>query len=95
VKFEKGHTKLAGKKKGTPNRTTTQAKEFLMSVMFGQLDNVNAMFEKLKKDPAKYLDAYSKMFGYVMPKQTDITSGGDKLIPNMPSIIIKTKNAVD
>ncbi len=63
-----------GRTKGSPNRTTKEAKEFLEFVMFGQLDNINAAFEALKKEPHKYIDAYSKMFGYVMPKKTDITT---------------------
>jgi hypothetical protein len=89
VKFQKGHKKLAGKKTGTQNRTTTQAKEFLEKIMFGQLDNVNECFELLKKDPAKYIDAYSKMFGYVLPKKTDITSNDKPIIPVLPTIVLK------
>jgi hypothetical protein len=84
--FKKGEAK--GKPKGALNRTTKQAKELLEKVLFGQLDNVNAAFEALKKDPAKYIDAYSKMFSYVMPKKTDVTSGDEKIPVNLPNIII-------
>ena len=79
----------AGKPKGAQNRTTKQAKELLEKILFGQLDNVNEMFEKLKKDPQKYIDAYSKMFGYVMPKKTDVTSDDKPLIPSLPIITIR------
>lgn len=85
--FKKGEAK--GKPKGALNRTTKQAKELLEKILYGQLDNVNAMFELLKKDPQKYIDAYSKMFGYVMPKKTDVTSDDKPLIPSLPEIMIK------
>ena len=82
-----------GRPKGTPNRTTKEAKEFLDQIMFGQLDNMNEALENLKgKDYSRYLDACSKLFAYVLPKQTDITSGGEKIVPMMPTVIIKTKN---
>jgi len=45
------------------------------------------------KDYAKYLDACSKLFTYVLPKKTDITSGDEKITTKLPDIIIRTKNA--
>lgn len=64
-----------------PNKTTKAAKELLEQVLLGQVDNIEKALEKIKeKDPAKYLDACSKLFTYVLPKKTDITSG-DKPIP--------------
>lgn len=91
--FQKGKIKTGGKVKGTLNRSTKEAKELLETIMFGQMDNVAEMFEALKNDPAKYMDAYSKMFGYVMPKKTDITSGDEKILAHLPNINITTKNA--
>lgn len=78
-----------GRPKGTPNRTTKEAKEFLEFVMFGQLDNINSALKTLhKKDPAKYLDACSKLFTYVLPKKTDVTSDNKPIIPQLPDVII-------
>ena len=54
-------------------------------------DNINDAFDRLKADPVKYIDAYSKMFGYVMPKRTDVTSGDEKIPIQLPNIIITTK----
>jgi len=79
-----------GKPPGALNRTTKEAKELLEKVLFGQLDNITAAFEALKSDPARYIDAYAKMFGYVMPKKTDITSDNEKIQIKLPDIIIKS-----
>lgn len=78
-----------GKPKGALNRTTKEAKLFLEQIMFGQLDNMNEALNKLKdKDYSRYLDACAKLFAYVIPKKTDITSD-DKPIQQLPTIVIK------
>lgn len=84
-----------GKPKGAKNRTTKEAKEFLEFVMFGQLENINTALKTLhKKDPARYLDACSKLFTYVLPKKTDVTSD-DKPIQekNIYKIVLHTPDA--
>ena len=64
-----------GKPKGALNRTTKQAKEILEKVMFGQIENISSALDSLyEKDRARYLDACSKLFTYVLPKKTDVTS---------------------
>lgn len=69
-----------GRTKGSPNKTTKEARELLEQVLLGQVDNIKAALEAIKiKDPAKYLDACSKLFTYVLPKKTDITTAGDKI----------------
>jgi hypothetical protein len=74
--FQKGIvTNPNGRKKGTQNRTTKEAKELLEQILLGQIDNIQSAFEKLyTKDPAHYLDACAKLFTYVLPKKSDITS---------------------
>ncbi len=90
--FKKGDNR-SRKPKGAVNRTTKEAKEFLELIMFKQLDNMNEALDKLhKKDPARYLDACSKLFTYVLPKKTDVTSGDEKLFAQLPIIQIRTKN---
>lgn len=79
-----------GKPKGAKNRTTKEAKEFLEFVMFGQLENINTALKALhKKDPARYLDACSKLFTYVLPKKTDVTSDDKPIQLSLPKIIIE------
>jgi len=79
-----------GRAKGSQNRTTKEAKEFLEYVMFGQLENMQMALNELKsKDNARYLDACSKLFSYVLPKKTDVTSDDKPIIPSLPVITIK------
>jgi hypothetical protein len=79
--FQKGiASNPKGKKPGTRNRTTKEAKELLEQILLGEIDNIkSALASVKKKDPAKYLDSCSKLFTYVLPKKSDITTGGEKL----------------
>lgn len=78
--FKKGKQKTGGKKLGTPNRTTKQAREIFVSIMNGEIDNIQDALKKIRVDsPAKYLDALSKLFQYTMPKQLDVTSDGESI----------------
>ena len=85
--FKKGQKKVGGRKRGVTNRTTKQARELLEQVLLGQVDNIEAALNNIEDD-SKYLDACSKLFAYVLPKKTDITSDG-KEIPQLPIIQIK------
>ena len=91
--FVKGHKGV--KPKGAVNRTTKEGKEMIEIILMGQLDNVNEMFNKLKEDPAKFIDAYAKLLGYVLPKKTDVTSGDEKILAQLPIIQIRTKHGSD
>jgi hypothetical protein len=87
---KKGTPKTGGRQGGTPNRTTKEARELLEQVLLGQVDNIKTSLESLKKESdAKYLDACSKLFTYVLPKKTDITSGDEKIPAILPNIIIR------
>jgi len=82
-----------GRPAGIPNRTTKEAKELLEKILLGQIDNIKDSLDKLKeKDSARYLDACAKLFTYVLPRKTDVTSEGERLFPKMPTVIIQTKN---
>jgi hypothetical protein len=77
-----------GKPRGTQNRTTKEAKELLEHILLGQVDHINEALNHLRlRDPARYLDSCSKLFTYVLPKKTDVTSDGEKLAP--PVIVFK------
>lgn len=91
--FVKGHKGF--KPKGAVNRTTKEGKELLEKILMNQLDNANDAFNALRSDPGKFIDAYSKLLGYVIPKKTDITSGDEKLFTSLPIIQIRTKNGSD
>ena len=83
----------AGKPKGAQNRTTKEAKELLEKILFGQVEGIEEALKEIKeKDPARYLDACSKLFTYVMPKKTDMTSG-DKPIPTEVKITYENRDS--
>lgn len=79
----KGNTNNpAGRPAGTPNKTTKEQRELLEQILLGEIKNIKEALSEVKaKDPAKYLDACSKLFTYVLPKKTDVTSAGDKIAP--------------
>jgi len=75
--FKNGNS---GKPPGAQNRTTKEAKELLEQILLGQLDNIKAALETvLANDPGRYLDSCNKLFTYVLPRKTDITSDGEKI----------------
>jgi hypothetical protein len=87
---KKGHKKVGGRSAGTPNKTTKEARELFMNIMSGQVNNIEpALNFVYKKDPSKYLDAVSKLLQYFIPKQTDVTTDGEKIQIKLPDIIIK------
>lgn len=77
---KKGTSKTGGRTAGTPNKTTKEARELFVSIMNGEIENIQEALSKIKAEsPAKYVDALAKLFQYTMPKQVDITSEGGKI----------------
>jgi hypothetical protein len=90
---KKGTQKTGGRNKGVPNKTTKEARELLESILFGQLEDIKKAFASLKSEPSKYIDAYSKMFGYVLPKKTDVTSDDKPLQANLNITVDNSETA--
>jgi hypothetical protein len=93
----KGKTNNAsGRTKGSPNKTTKEAKAILNSIIANQLDNIDAALEEVRADsPAKYLDLLSKFVGYVVPKKTDITTNDESILPKKPDLSKLTPEELD
>ena len=79
-----------GKPKGALNRTTIEAQRIFIEIMDGQMPRVKKALENIKDDE-RYINSLSKLLQYYLPRKTDITSDGEKLMPQMPTVIIKTK----
>jgi len=88
--FKKGE---GGRRKGVPNRTTKEARELLEKILFGQIDNINESLNNIRESSEdRYLDAMAKLFRYVLPQKTDVTSDDKPLIPELPKIVIRRRN---
>lgn len=80
-----------GRPKGAQSKTTKEAKELFISIMQGEVSNIQDALTKVrKKDPARYLDTISRLFPYFMPKQLDITTEGQSF--PAPQIILNGAN---
>jgi len=84
TRFKEGNT---GKPKGAQNKTTLKAKELFVSVMEGQVENINEALEELReKDNGKYLEVLSKFFPYFIPKKVEMD------LPTSMTINVKRRN---
>jgi len=69
VKFEKGHTKVGGKTKGTPNKVTQDIRDAYQKLIEDNLDNLTLWLESIaEKDPEKAIRILSDLSEYVIPK---------------------------
>lgn len=94
---QKGTPKTGGRKKGTPNKTTLEMKNWVSTV----LEKNKVKFEKDLKnvDPEKRLAIIEKLLQYVIPKQQSISieaqiqaeySELEKLLKKAPEDVIDT-----
>jgi hypothetical protein len=90
--FKKGHTKVGGKVKGTPNKKTAQWETFSEYLLNGGLIRFQEELDKLQgKD---YTNTVIALLEYHKPKlaRTEITGNeGEELIPKTITIEIVTK----
>lgn len=71
--FEKGHTRIGGRKKGTPNAVTANVQKGIAEIVNGNLDKLREDLEKMT--PKERVDAIAKLLPYVVPRkvEADIT----------------------
>lgn len=69
---KKGTAKTGGRKKGTPNKITPTAKEWVNGILS---DNWEQMQDDLRKlEPKERLQLLFKLLDYVLPKQNAVTA---------------------
>lgn len=77
AKFEVGN-KMGGRKPGSLNRSTEQAKLTIARLANRGLDNIMEDFEKIrKKDPIEAAKLYLKLIEYIVPKKASIDISGE------------------
>lgn len=90
--FEKGKSGNAqGRKRGTPNRTTGEAKEIFNGILSGEMDHIKTALDKVRtKNPYQYLDILSKLLQYVYPKAStiDVSLDFDQLNEQQVDLLI-------
>ena len=70
ARFETGHTKVGGRKKGTPNRLTAEIRSTLKAVMDEEISNIPDLLEQL--EPKERLDMLIRLMPYTLPKITPV-----------------------
>lgn len=84
--------KTGGRVKGTPNKTTAQIKEMIVSLVGSQMERWPVELEKMmKRDPAEAMKITGRLIDYVLPKQTKMELEGE-LKHKIDKIVIEVKN---
>jgi hypothetical protein len=77
AKFEVGN-KLGGRKPGSLNRSTEQAKLAIARLANQGLNNITEDFEKIRKEnPIEAAKLYLKLLEYIVPKKTSMEISGE------------------
>ncbi len=64
---KRAKTPNSGRVKGTPNKSTAEARELLQKVLGKELDKLGLMLAKL--EPVERVNALAKLLPYVLPRQ--------------------------
>lgn len=71
--FEKGNKLAKGRPKGSPNRTTEQAKLTIQRAVNGILDTMQSDLQEIKKrDPVRAMELAIKLLEFSVPKLKSI-----------------------
>lgn len=71
MKFEKGHIKKGGKKKGTPNKLTSSFKELVRSTYEQMEEEGKGMLQWAQENPTEFYKIASKLI------PTELQHSGD------------------
>lgn len=86
---KKGTPKTGGRKVGSENKIQAELRGRIKLFLDDNFDDIKKDFGKL--EPEKRIALYEKLLNYVIAKKTDVTSDGQSISPQMPTVIIKTK----
>ncbi|TXG78393.1 hypothetical protein E6Q11_01090 [Candidatus Dojkabacteria bacterium] len=94
--FEKGKPKTGGKKKGVPNKVTTDFKQALNNLLeYCAPEMVGWIKQVAKDDPNKALEHMSKLAEYIYPKlartENKTTLDGE-IIQKIERVIVRPAN---
>ena len=72
VAFTKGHSKIGGRAKGVPNRSTSDYRAILRDVLEKELQELGTNMSAIKS-PERRLELTFKLLPYVLPKVQEIS----------------------
>lgn len=73
AKFEKGHTKLGGRQKGSLNKSREPIRALFAKFVLGDFDAYVEAMEKIRKNnPEAYVRAYNDAVKHVLPSLQSI-----------------------
>lgn len=75
--FQKGHAKMGGRKAGTPNKSTTELREWVKKLVQSNMAQVKRDLKEL--EPKERLDVIERLMRYVLPRQQAITAQVEEL----------------
>jgi len=75
-KFQKGHKKVGGRQKGTPNKLTTDFRKALQEQLGPHITAIGNTIEQIE-DPAQKASALATWAQYLMPKYSNTTISTD------------------
>lgn len=82
---QKGSPKTGGRKRGTPNRVTTDLKTWVASILDDGRDRFLDSLEQL--DSTEYVRVFTSLLNYVLPKQQSV--GIDAKVDNVKPMTIE------
>ena len=77
MKFEKGHTKVGGRQKGTPNKDLSVFKTALKSGLIERLGDFFQWLDSPDLSEKEKIASYLKALEFVLPKQQKIELDAD------------------
>jgi len=84
--------KTGGRQKGTPNKTTAQIKEMIVSLVGTQMEKWPVELDKMmRRDPAEAMKITGRLIDYVLPKQTKMELEGE-LKHKIDKIVVEIKS---
>lgn len=78
IQFEKGHKKVGGRKKGTPNKMTRDLRKVLEEQLRPHIEKLYDYIDRIHELDKK-TTALAQWAPYIMPKLSNITLGDDQM----------------
>lgn len=95
MKFDKGHAKLGGKIKGTPNKATRDQRELITAIIDKNIDRIQSWIEEVAEtDPKRAFDMVLGLMEFSLPKLKSVElTGSDGKDLFQPTIIVQSEQA--